>query len=114
MGRISRLVCILVIISLLVVVAASCTEYLSLSVTRPVGGIETITTPIKVYGSVSDKAATITVNGTPAEVTEYGSFTSYVDLVEGENTITVIATTSKKTATKVVTIKYTPKQPVEG
>ena len=109
MHRISKAGAIVITLALLVVLVIGCASYLSLSVTRPVSGIETITTPIKLFGSVSDVVATVTVNGTPVEVTESGSFTSFVDLVEGENTITVIATAGKKTATKVVTIKYTPK-----
>src|SRR5262249_19025600 len=65
--------------------------------------------PITVRGTVSDSAATVTVNGVVAAVGA-GGFSVAVPLIEGNNTITAVATANgvSQTASLQVTLDTTP------
>lgn len=108
MNKVSRLACVLLVFTLLVIILAGCAAPLSPSVNRPRDGATVKTSPARLTGSCPDNKATITVNGQEVAVTQYGSFEAYVPLTEGENTITVVATRRDKTATKVIKVNYVP------
>lgn len=110
MVKVVRLICILLVISLLATAIVGCTGYLNVSLTRPKDGAVVKTSPVRVNGTVSDKKARVTVNDVEVAVSTYGGFETHVMLNEGQNTITVVATKGKKTASKVVTVTYTPEQ----
>lgn len=64
-----------------------------LTVTNPVNGTITNQAAISVAGSVHDSTAvTLTMNGAPVTIGGTGTFNTQYTLVEGINTITVIAT----------------------
>ncbi len=65
---------------------------LAIEVSSPEGKAELTESPVTVSGKVSDPAAKVTVNGVEAEVANDGTFSASVDLVEGENTIEIVAT----------------------
>ena len=108
MGRVVRLICILLALSLLSLAIAGCfTQELTLNVTQPRDGKVVDQPTVRVNGTVSDPKATVTVNGIEAPVGDYG-FEFHVDLAEGENTITIIATRGSETITETITVTYTP------
>lgn len=81
-----------------------------LALTAPANLSITNLTPTTVSGTISDPAATITVNGIPAPQSG-GSFTISVPLVEGLNVLTAVATNASgvaSTATAQVTLDTTP------
>lgn len=86
-----------------------------LNVTAPADNTFTNTKTITVEGTTNDvtsRPVTVTVNGKSVEVTE-GSFSTEVELDEGENTITIIATdASGRTTTIVRTVTLDTKAPV--
>ncbi|MFO8009319.1 MAG: hypothetical protein R6U89_00750 [Dehalococcoidia bacterium] len=57
-----------------------------------VPGVDYTKAPLKVKGVVSQPQATVTVNGSPTDVAEDGSFSSDVPLAEGTNFIEAVAT----------------------
>jgi Glucodextranase, domain B/K319L-like, PKD domain len=63
------------------------------SITTPENGSVVAASPVTVTGTVDDPLATITVGGNPTP-NNNGSYSADVALVEGENTVTVIATNS--------------------
>jgi hypothetical protein len=68
------------------------------------------TSPLVVSGTVGDPTATVTVNGTPAAVSN-GTFQQTVPLVEGTNTLTAVAQNSggtTSTSSVQVTLDTTP------
>jgi len=111
-----KLLGILLVISVLAVPLVGCARGLTLTVSGPKDGATLTESPVSVHGSVSDPEATITVNGLEVEVVEvassvspvrlYGAFSAVVELTEGENTITVVATLGEETVTKTVTVTY--------
>jgi len=108
MNKISRLACVLLIFTLLVISLAGCAAPLSPSISRPRDGATVKTSPVRLTGTCPDNKATITVNGQEVAVTQYGAFEAYVPLTEGENTITVVASRGDKTGTKTIKITYAP------
>lgn len=79
----------------------------TVEVTSPEDKAELTESPLTVSGKVSDPAAKVTVNGIEAEVTEDGTFSASVELVEGENTIEVTATVEgKKPVAQTITVTY--------
>jgi hypothetical protein len=109
MGKVVRLICILLALSLLSLAIAGCfTETLTLGVRQPLDGQVVGEPTVRVNGSASDPKATVTVNGIEAPVGEYGNFEMHVDLTEGENTITTVATRGSETVTETITVTYTP------
>jgi RHS repeat-associated protein len=65
----------------------------TLTVTNPVNGVITKQATIAVAGSVHDSTAvTLTMNGIPVTIGGAGSFNTQFSLVEGINTITLVAT----------------------
>jgi hypothetical protein len=110
MGKVVRLICILLTLSLLTLAIAGCfTQELTLNVTQPRDGRVVNQPTVRVNGSVSDPNAIVTVNGIETPVGEYG-FEFHVDLVEGENTITITATRDSETVTETITVIYTPEK----
>ena len=65
-------------------------------------------TPAPVRGTVSDPSAKIAINNTPVVVAENGYFVGSVDLVEGENTVTVLAYVEGHEASKSIRPVYQP------
>lgn len=68
-----------------------------LNITSPEEGMKTNEDSVTVSGTTNDitsSPVTVTVNGEPVVVQSNGSFSTTVELDEGENTITVIATDS--------------------
>jgi hypothetical protein len=116
-----RLLGILLIIPLLAVPLVGCAKGPTLTISEPKDGATLTESPVTVSGTVSDLKATVTVNGVEVEV-EGGSlqvppslslvkpftFSADVELTEGENTITVVATLGGETVTKTLTVTYTP------
>lgn len=81
-----------------------------LAITSPANLSVTNITPATVTGTVSDPAATVTINGIPAPQSG-GSFAIPVPLTEGLNVLTAVATNAggvASTATVQVTLDTTP------
>lgn len=67
----------------------------TLNVAAPAEGLKTNMTTITVSGTTNDitsSPVSLTVNGTSVTVNSNGAFSTTVDLVFGENTITIVAT----------------------
>ena len=76
----------------------------TLDITSPVEGLKTNESSVTVTGTTNDATSspvTVSVNGEPVTVQSNGSFSKVVDLTEGENTITIIATDSAGKSTKI-------------
>ena len=102
-----KILSILLITIMLATLLIGCAVPLKLTVKRPEDGTILDKSPVEVSGSVSEPAV-VTVNGEPVEISQYKTFGTPVDLVEGVNTITVIATKGDKVATVVLTVTYKP------
>lgn len=110
--------CAFFIISLLALPVVGCTKPLTVYVSSP-REAKVDESPIEVKGTVSDAKATVWVNDTivALEKTKTGGrgmFSREVDLVEGENTINIVAARGKEgdwkdTMSKTVTVTYSPK-----
>jgi nitrogen fixation protein FixH len=83
---------------------------LSLEITSPEDGATVTASIVSVSGTVSDPEATVRVSDVEVEVVEDGTFSADVELTEGENVITVVATLGEETQTKTVTVTYTPSE----
>ena len=80
---------------------------LVIELSSPEDKAELFESPVTVSGMVSAPAAKVTVNGIEAEVTNDGTFSASVELVEGENTIEIVASVEgKEPVTKTLTIFY--------
>ncbi len=101
-----KVLSILLITIVLAILLTGCGG-LNLNVSSPKDGAVLVRTPQVVVGSTS-KSASITVNGEPVQVTQYGTFKTMIALTEGENIITVIATKDDKVKTVVLTVTYKP------
>ena len=87
---------------------------LAIEITAPEDGAELTESPVAVTGSVSIRDASVTVDGIEVDVAEDGTFTTSIELAEGENTITVMATAEgKEPAEKTITVTYTPEHEPE-
>jgi len=114
-----KLVLILLVIALLVLLVVGCTKPLNVYSTAPISYSVVDTEMVKVDGIVSDHKATVWVNGVVVEVRKArtggnGNFSAEVDLVEGPNTINIVAARDKEgewkdIVSKTITVTYTPK-----
>jgi nitrogen fixation protein FixH len=83
---------------------------LTLQVTSPFDGRETMWGFTTVNGIVSHPEAIVTVNGIGVEIAEDGSFDSdYILLSEGKNELTATATLNGEKVSETVTVTYTLK-----
>lgn len=83
-----------------------------LEVTEPKEGVETESDEVTVKGKIDNKNDQVLVNGSPAEVSDDGSFQAKVSLTEGDNMILVeTITKSGKKATQSIAVKRTAKAP---
>ena len=109
---------ILVVILLLCPALASCaSQPFTIDIISHESGEEVTSSPITIGGEVidlrtgglvTDPRASVTVNGVEAEVVD-GCFDSdLVQLVDGENSIHVVATAGGRTVSKTITIIYKP------
>ena len=112
MTRISKVLGIALIVPLLCLVLMGCQHTgLSVEIIWPYDGMRIYATPVPVRGMVSNPSASVTINNTPVVVAENGYFVSGVDLVEGENTIGVLARLAGQEAvTKSITIVFKPSE----
>ena len=118
MDKLAKLVCVLLIISLLAVPMVGCAKPLTLTITAPINGTTVNKSPVEVRANVSDAKATVWVNDSIVTVKKYtkggGWFSTEVDLNEGENIIKVIAArgykkgTWKEVVDRTVTVTYSP------
>ncbi|KXK12307.1 MAG: Bacillopeptidase F precursor [Microgenomates bacterium OLB23] len=77
-----------------------------LAITSPADGSEVDREETTISGTVSENT-TIKVNGLPTIVTASGTFNRTVQLIEGENTVTIVATdVAGNTVEKQLRIKY--------
>ncbi len=87
-----------------------------LNVTAPADGLKTNSTKVTVGGVTNDVTSspvTLKVNGSAVTVNADGSWSTQVDLAEGENTITVVATDAAgKSSTVVRTVTLDTAAPV--
>jgi len=86
------------------------TPPLLLEITSPEAGVTLTDSLIILSGTVSNPKATITVNDAEVEVAEDGTFSTDVELTEGENTIKVVATRGDEVVTETITVTYTPSE----
>jgi len=81
---------------------------LSLEITSPEDGVEVNESHVTINGSVSDPEATVTVNDEDVEVAEDGSFTTQVELTEGDNIIEAVAVLDGQESSDSITVTYSP------
>jgi len=111
MGKLSKLLGILLVISLLALSLAGCYESvvaLRVTVDTPQDGATVTTSPVTVSGTLN-KHATVKINDVllPSKVNE---FSTSVTLTEGTNVINIVAISGKETVSKTVTVTYTPSE----
>lgn len=83
----------------------------TVKVTSPEDKAELTESPVTVNGKVSDPAAKVTVNDIEVEVANDGTFSASVELVEGENTIEIVATMEgKEPVAQTITVTYKSSQ----
>ena len=103
------LLVILVLISSLALTLTSCSKGLTVVIREPEDGITVTESSITVRGDVSDSDANIFVNNVEKYPhSQYRTFYHVVDLTEGENVITIVATLGEETVTKKVTVTRLP------
>ncbi|MFC1941256.1 hypothetical protein ACFLWL_02460 [Chloroflexota bacterium] len=106
------LVVILLLTSLLALTLTSCGNSNGLTVTiwEPEDGMTITASSVYIRGDVSDSDAKISINNVEVSVhSQYSTFFHTVDLTEGENVITVVATLGEETVTKTVTVTRLPR-----
>lgn len=77
----------------------------TLNISSPAEGLKTNEDTVTVSGMTNDATSspvTLTINGDPVIVQSNGSFSKVVNLTEGDNTITIIATDSVGKSTTIV------------
>ena len=77
----------------------------TLNISSPADNLKTNEDTVTVSGTTNDATSspvTLTINGDPVTVQSNGSFSKVVNLTEGENTITIIATDSAGKSTTIV------------
>ena len=115
----TKILCVLLMMSLLAMPLVGCTKPLTLGIASPTDGRTFDQSQIEVRANVSDAKATVWVNDAEIAVTKYKSGAGYVstkvDLSEGENTIKVVAARGykkgqwKDVVERTLTVTYTPK-----
>ena len=108
MSKLVKLLGILLVISLLALPLVACAKQPLTLTVWPMDGATVDETPVGVRGYVSDRKATVWVNDTIVTVSKEGYYSTNLELTEGENIITVVATLGEETITKTVTVTYTP------
>ena len=108
--KLRKILSILAVVSLLCLTLAGCgtPTPLSLEITSPENGVEFTESLVTVSGIVSDAEAIVTVNDEEVEVAEDGGFSAEVELTEGENIITAVATLGEQEVSDSITVTYTP------
>lgn len=112
MDKLSKLLCALLVISLLALPLLGCKEF-TVSVIDPGDGATFTESTITVKGFVSDAKATVWVNDSIVAVSKKGLYLTEVTLTEGENIIKVVAARGKEGKWKdavgrTVTVTYSP------
>ena len=79
---------------------------LNISIISPKDGVKFYKSTIPVNGTVNNKSAQVTINGTPVVVAENGYFENSADLVNGANTITIIAVDGSQKIEKTILVHY--------
>ena len=103
------LVVILLLMSLMALTLTSCSKGLTLTIREPKDGTTVIWPYVHVRGDVSDSDAKLFVNNVAVSPhSQYRTFYHVVNLTEGENVITVVATLGEETVTKTVTVTRRP------
>ena len=113
MDKLSKLLGILLVISLLALPVVGCAKPVTLRILGPTDGSTVDKSPVEVRGIVSDAKATVWVNDTIVTVSKKGYYSTIVELTEGENTINVVAARGKEGKWKdvvgrTVTVTYSP------
>jgi len=113
-----KLVLVLLVISLLALPLVGCAKPVTFYVSEPKDGATVTESPVTVRGSVSDAKATMWLNDTIVAVTKTtrgrGAFSTTIALIEGENTIEIVAAQGKEgkwknVMSRTVTVTYSPK-----
>ena len=81
---------------------------LSLQINSPEDGEEVPESPLPITGVVSDPEATVEINGDAVDVDEDGVLSGEVELEEGKNTITIVATLGDETIDETIIVTYEP------
>ena len=111
MGKLSKLLGILFVVSLLALPLAACRPWesamtLIMTIDTPQDGVTVTASPSTVSGTVN-KTATVKINDVVVPV-KSSKFSMSVTLSEGTNVINVVATSGKETVSKKVTVTYIP------
>lgn len=117
MKKSAKLVFAILIISLLAIPMAGCSKPLSVSFYEPKDGATFTDSTVQVRGYVSDPKATVWLNDyvmTLSKGRTSATFTTTLELSEGENIIKVTAARGKPdkwkdTVARTVTVTYSPK-----
>lgn len=104
----------LLIISLVILPAAGCAKPLSFGWIYPKDGANVTDPILEVKGTVSDGKATVWVNDTIVPVSKGGTYSTNIELAEGENTINIVAARGKagkwkNVISRTITVTYNPK-----
>ena len=87
------------------------TRVLTLQVVSPQDNAEVTESPIIIKGIVSDPSAVVTVDGLEIELADNGTFSTSLELDQGENTIVVSATAEEQEpVTKTLVVRYIPSE----
>jgi len=108
-NNLSKLLRILVLISLLALPITACMEgsmVLILTLDTPQDKTTVSASPVTVSGTVT-KTAEVKINDVVVPI-KGGKFSTDLKLTEGTNVINVVAKSGKDTETKTVTITYNP------
>jgi len=109
MTKLKKILSILAVVPLLCLTLAGCGTPLTVEITSPADRVELAESPVMVSVTVSNPEATVKVNGIEAEVTdEAGGFAAQVELTEGENIITAVATLGEQEVSDSITVTYSP------
>jgi len=79
---------------------------LTVTISQPTEGAVLPQSSYQVRGTVSDSKATVMVNDVKASITPKGYFGANITLINGENTISVVATRGEETVTKTLKVTY--------
>ena len=111
-NKVGRFLLVFILFSLLIVPIAGCAgtkSPLTMNLSQPVDGANiTASSTLEVLGTVSDAKAIVTVNDVKAAMAPGGYFGYNITLIEGVNTIKIVATRGKESVTKTLTVTYSP------
>ena len=111
MGKLSKFLGILFVISLFALPLSACRPWesamtLIMTIEIPQDGVTVTASPSTVSGTVN-KSATVKINDVLVPV-KSSKFSMNITLTEGTNVINVVATSGKETVSKTVTVTYIP------